>query len=277
MLSGLSWLSQALRDVVGLNQSSQAIANGSPSSRESTRSAGRFPPFVIFAGQYHLSAWYEGDDIPSDWAIALSDNGWTTDDLGFEWLMHFDKYTSTRTKGTRRLLILDGHGSHTTAQFELYCQENNIVTLCMPAHSSHLLQPLDVGCFAPLKKAYGKQIEGLMRNGINHITKVEFLPAFRAAFDASITPDNIRGGFRGAGLIPYDPEAVISKLNVKLRTPTPPAEDEAPWSAKTPANRAQMVSQTELIKGKIVRHQDSSLTPITDAVDQFLKGAHRMV
>lgn len=37
-----------------------------------------------------------------------------------------------------------------------------------------------------------------------------------------------------------------------------------------------MVSQTELIKGKIVRHQDSSPTPITDAVDQFLKGAHRM-
>lgn len=73
------------------------------------------PPFVIFAGQYHLSAWYEGDDIPSDWAIALSDNSWTTDDLGFEWLMYFDKYTSTRTKGTRRLLILDGYGSHITA------------------------------------------------------------------------------------------------------------------------------------------------------------------
>lgn len=99
-----------------------------------------------------------------------------------------------------------------------------------------------MGYFAPLKKAYGKQIEGLMRNGINYITKVEFLPAFRAAFDALIILDNIRGGFRGAGLIPYDPEAMISKLNVKLRTPTPPAEDEAPWSTKTPANRAQMVS-----------------------------------
>ena len=24
----------------------------------------------------------------------------------------------------------------------------------MPPHSSHLLQPLDVGCFAPLKHAY---------------------------------------------------------------------------------------------------------------------------
>ena len=58
------------------------------------------PPFIIFAGQYHLQAWYEGDDIPFDWAIALSDNGWTTDELGFEWLKHFNKHTRTCTKGT---------------------------------------------------------------------------------------------------------------------------------------------------------------------------------
>jgi hypothetical protein len=24
------------------------------------------PPFIIFAGKTHLSAWYEGDDIPGD-------------------------------------------------------------------------------------------------------------------------------------------------------------------------------------------------------------------
>ena len=33
----------------------------------------------------------------------------------------------------------------------------------MPAHSSHILQPLDVGYFSPLKIAYGMQIEGLMQ------------------------------------------------------------------------------------------------------------------
>jgi hypothetical protein len=41
------------------------------------------PPFLIFAGQYHLSAWYE-EDIPRDWAIAISDNGWTNNELGVE-------------------------------------------------------------------------------------------------------------------------------------------------------------------------------------------------
>ena len=53
----------------------------------------------------------------------------------------------------------------------------------MPPHSSHLLQPLDVGCFSPLKRAYSREVEGLIRHYINHITKLEFLPAFKAAFN----------------------------------------------------------------------------------------------
>ena len=146
----------------------------------------------------------------------------------------------------------------------------------MPAYSSHLLQPLDVGCFAPLKKAYGNQVSDLIRNGINHITKLEFLPTFRVAFNASITPSNIQGGFRGAGLLPLDPEAVISKLDVKLRMLTPSSDFETPWLAKTPGNQAGFTSQTTFIKDKITRHQDSSPTPITNAVDQVLKGTLRI-
>ena len=234
------------------------------------------PPFIIFSGKYHLQSWYEDNNLLPNTSIALSDNGWTNDELGLEWLKHFDRHTKNRKKGARRLLIFDGHGSHDTIEFHKFCKENNIFTLCMPAHSSHLLQPLDVGCFAPLKKAYGNEIGALMRDHITHISKTEFLPAFKSAFLASITRDNILEGFRGAGLVPYNLEAVLSKIDVKLRTPTPSVQEDLPWSAKTPANQGEMTSQTELIKGKIVLHQNSSPTPITDAIDQFLKGAHRM-
>ncbi len=56
---------------------------------------------------------------------------------------------------------------------------------------------------------------------INYVSKLEFLCSFRAAFFASITKRNIQGGFAGAGLMPYDLERVLSKLDVKLRTPIP--------------------------------------------------------
>ncbi|KAH9234484.1 hypothetical protein K456DRAFT_1948143 [Colletotrichum gloeosporioides 23] len=92
----------------------------------------------------------------------------------------------------------------------------------MPAHSSHLLQPLDVRCFRPLKKAYSQQIKDKMRQGNTYIIKEDFFPAFRNAFTQALTVKNIHRGFRGAGLIPLSAESILLKLNVKLHTPTPP-------------------------------------------------------
>jgi hypothetical protein len=33
------------------------------------------PPFIIFRGKNHLSAWYKEDNLPHDWIIAVSENG----------------------------------------------------------------------------------------------------------------------------------------------------------------------------------------------------------
>jgi hypothetical protein len=42
------------------------------------------PPFIILAGQYYLSAWYEEVEILCDWVIAVSDKGWINNELGVE-------------------------------------------------------------------------------------------------------------------------------------------------------------------------------------------------
>jgi hypothetical protein len=138
-----------------------------------------------------------------------------------EWIKHFNKHTSDRTKGAYCLLVLDRHESYVSVDFQRYCKENKIVILCIPVYSSHLLQPLDVGCFGPLKRVYNKEIEDLMRVHISHITKVEFFAAFKNAFIASFGEANVQGGFRGTGLVLFDPETVISKLDIAPRTPTP--------------------------------------------------------
>jgi hypothetical protein len=156
-------------------------------------------PFIIGAGQYHLANWYRECNLPGDWVIAMSPNGWTNNQLGLEWLKHFNRSTTKRLNSRYRLLILDGHESHHSTDFEKYCKANKITTLCMPAHASHLLQPLDVGCFAVLNKAYGREIEHLIRCSITHISKTEFLPAFYAAFQTTFIESNIRGGGGSAG------------------------------------------------------------------------------
>lgn len=238
------------------------------------------PPFIIVKGKCHLSSWYEISTMPEDWRIAVSDNGWTTNELTAEWLQHFDKYTESRKTGVHRLLILDGHESHHSDAFEQYCKDHNIITLCMPAHSSHILQPLDVACFGPLKKAYGAQIEGLIRARISHITKDDFLPAFCEAFEKSMTEHNVRAGFRGAGLVPFSPEVVISRLDVKVQTPMssrPSSREALPWASRTPNNPTEATSQSEFLKGRIARHQNSSPTSIYNGIDQIAKGASRIM
>jgi hypothetical protein len=173
------------------------------------------------------------------------------------------------------MLVLDGHESHVNAEFDDYCKENNIITLCLPPHSSHLTQPLDVGCYSVLKTMYGAEISLFIKARITHITKPEFFLAFMAAFRRTFTQENVLGGFLGSGLIPYDPHTVLSKLDVRLRTPTPPGTPDGPptpWDFKTPQTTNEALSQSTLIKDRIARHQSSSPTPILSAVDQLSKG-----
>lgn len=211
------------------------------------------PPFVILAGKVHQSNWYRG--LPADWVITVSDNGWTTDQLGLEWIKHFNTHTESRTKGTHRLLILDGHSSHATPEFDQYCMANNIVTLYMPAHTSHLLQPLNVSCFSPLKRSYGQEVQESVRQGIHHIDKDDFLTTYSRVRPLVFTDQNIRSGFRATGLIPYDPQRVLSSLTV-TKTPSPPgtANGQAPqWTSETPHTLAQLEQQTRLVRELIQR------------------------
>lgn len=231
------------------------------------------PPCIIFKGKVHIQGWYEDKALPHNWRIEVSDNGWTTDDIGLRWLKNiFIPATEACTTGKYRLLILDGHGSHLTPQFDQICSENNIIPICMPAHSSHLLQPLDVGCFAPLKRAYGRLVENKMRLGFNHIDKFDFLEAYLQAHTEVFRPDTIKNGFAATGLIPFNPERVLGQLNIQLKTPTPPGSRSTDSAPKTPYNLNQLQKQASTIK-KLLRHRTQSPpSPTNTALNQLIKG-----
>ena len=83
-----------------------------------------------------------------------------------------------------------------------------------------------------------------------------------------MTVQNAQAGFRGAGLVPFDPQAVISQLDIKLRTPTPtgpPSADTDPWVSQTPHNPTEALSQTTLVKDRIARHQELTNTYFPDS------------
>jgi hypothetical protein len=172
------------------------------------------------------------------------------------------------------MLVLDGHGSHLTPEFDQTCTENNIIPVCMPPHSSHLLQPLDVSCFAVLKRQYGQLVEQGMRLGFNFIDKHDFLIAYPTARTMAFKAENIQNGFAATGLVPFDPDRVYHQLNIQLNTPTPPGSRSSNSQSscfQTPRNPRQLRRQATTIKSLISQRTTSPLSPINRALDRMSK------
>ena len=75
------------------------------------------PLFLVVQGKTYLSNQYTDGGLPPDWVIKLISNRQTNNKTGLEQLKHFDKYTTTRIKGLYRMLVLDRHKSHESAEF----------------------------------------------------------------------------------------------------------------------------------------------------------------
>jgi hypothetical protein len=224
------------------------------------------PPVVILKGKEHQAPWYQEPNLPPDWRLTNSANGWTTDEIGLAWLKHvFEPFSKQHSTGAKRLLILDGHSSHQTAEFDEFCRANAIICLCMPPHTSHLLQPLDVGVFGPLKRAYGELVEAMMVAGNNHIDKEDFLYLYPPAREAVFTQKNICNGFAGAGLKPLNQDQVLEKITFQLRTPTPPLLVEGSISSafQTPQNPRQLDHKVRSLQKSLQRKRMLSSSPMS--------------
>jgi hypothetical protein len=88
-------------------------------------------------------------------------------------------------------------------EFMWECFLNNIYLLFLPLHTSHILQPLNLSIFAPLKRAYRKQLGFLtLLNDSTPIGKQNFLACYWKARLSSLTANNIKAGWCASGLWP---------------------------------------------------------------------------
>jgi len=194
---------------------SQALLKKQPGSRAWTSiiecisaTGSLLPPLIIFKGKSVQQQWFSQDprvlDQYSDWNFTATDNGWTTDPTAISWLQDvFIPATQPAQPSTPRLLILDGHGSHETTDFMWLCYSNDIYLLFLPAHSSHVLQPLDVAVYGPLKTAYRKEL-GYLHQATDStaIGKRNFLACYRKARQVACSIQNIKAGWKTTGLWP---------------------------------------------------------------------------
>jgi hypothetical protein len=116
----------------------------------------------------------------------------------------------------------------------------------------------------------------LVKNQIHYTTKVGFLSAFKTAFDQVFTLSNIQDSFRGSDIYPFGPEAVLSKFDVIIRTPSPELPGDLAWEPQTPKNAQEMELQPSLLSSKIASHQNFSPIHIKQALAKLKRGAQQM-
>jgi hypothetical protein len=84
-----------------------------------------------------------------------------------------------------RLLILDGFTGHGLFPFREYCLKFQILVIPLPPHSTHFLQPMDVGVFQPMKNTHQKILRRALRKGNITFSRLDFVKGLQASQSVS--------------------------------------------------------------------------------------------
>jgi len=221
---------------VGTSQTSRVIVNVREKSSwkvvhgrqewinaiEYTSAAGEaLAPMLIFKAKHTNTSWIP-TDAPDDWRFTTSNSGLMSDSHALEWVQGTFEPQTRPFESQRWLLIMDGHGSHITAKCISFCVDNAVDLLILPPHCSHVLQPLDVGVFSPLKRALADETDAMSRLDSGRLKLVEWTEMYIRARQRAMTRTNLKSGWRATGLGPLSPIEVLSKIQQpRYGSPTP--------------------------------------------------------
>ena len=83
--------------------------------------------------------------------------------------------------------------------------DNNIEIFCLPAHTTHRTQPLDVGIFGPLQLHWMRRCDEVLDKTGEEIPTVDFVNEYMAARILAFKPDTITSAFARCGICPLNP------------------------------------------------------------------------
>ena len=110
------------------------------------------------------------------------------------------------------VLIVDGHSSHINLQTACFARENGILLYCLPPHTTHALQPCDVGVFGPIKKSWNKCVPRYVCDHSGEaVDKAKFARVFKGAWEDAIKISTIVNSFKTSGICPLNRRSVSAE------------------------------------------------------------------
>jgi hypothetical protein len=177
------------------------------------------PPWLIFKTFPTLDwAYIEADP---DIRFAQSDTAFSNGEITLEWMIHFNrcswaKSSTARSRGVTfeqwfscdeflrdpihkhvqydippishapdatiwRLIVFNGFTGHRVFAVREYCAKFCIITAPLPPYSTHVLQPMDIRVFQPLKNAHQKHLAKWLQKGNISFSRTDFIRGFQAS------------------------------------------------------------------------------------------------
>lgn len=161
----------------------------------------------------------------------MSENGWTDDFLCKEWFKNsfIQQATARNTSGKPILLIYDGHGSHDKIELINLAREHNIILFCLPPHTTHKLQPLDVGVFGPFQRAWSERCDEVVEDTGDEMPREDFVKEYMDVRSKTFKSTTIITAFRKSGCWPVNQD-VFTDEDYAPSIPTSTSSRHVPGS-----------------------------------------------
>ena len=134
------------------------------------------------------------DKIPKGWGGGHSERGWMTSETFYSYIANvFYNWLVDNEYKFPVLLYVDGHSSHLTLPLMKFCKEHDIELVALYPNATHIIQPLDVSLFHPLKEAYKKILRTWrIDNNVGYLKKFMFSPVLKLALDSIDFNNNLQ-------------------------------------------------------------------------------------
>ena len=214
------------------------------------------PPMIVFPRKKKELKLMKG--APPGAISGFHPSGWIQCDLFCQWMKHFASFVKP-TAEDPVVLIMDGHYSHTrNLEVINFARENHIIMVCLPPHSTHKMQPLDIAFMKPFKTFYNQETEKwISRNEGRAVTQYEISELMGKAYIRAATMSNALSGFRAAGIYPFN-DSVFTEADFL-------EEVDGPNSRPEPKSDAECTRQ---LIDDTTRSDPTIFPPITDGQHQ---------
>lgn len=160
------------------------------------------PPVYIVGRIRNPEQYIQG--APESSLVLGNKSAWMTRELFICVLKHIKTHTSCSVQNPI-LLLVDNHESHVSVDAVKFCKESGITLLSFPPHTTHRMQPLDIGIYGPFKSALASIYDDWLISNPGRTITIRNLGEFtNKAFNRVFTRQNIINSFKKPGIWPVD-------------------------------------------------------------------------